>query len=419
MTVTLRIKEIENENKSLYLDIYENGKRKFEFLSLYLYPEIDAATRARNEETLRIAHEIRAERILHPESIPAKGREVIETDSNDKSPKVLEWIQTYADWAKNYTNFSDSNIEQTMYLKDRMSDFLNEVNKPNITLRKFDKKMFKAFFRWLKNDYVPQKYVRIAPKPLTPGTLRNIQQRLVAVFNKATRLGIIRVNPFYQLEKEDCFPKPTVSHKQFLTPEELKRFMSSDEKSPGVHETQLAFGFACLTGLRISDIRALKWSDIRKDNDQNILIIVQRKTQTINSVPICPTAMDWMPERHKDNSVFHLPAHANVDAAVKRIAKKVGIEKPISFHTARHTFGTLIQLATADIETTKSLMGHSSLKSTVIYADVMIAEKVKAIANTNGVFRSRRPNIENMTIPKTKRTAATLNHPRRVVKHDK
>lgn len=55
MTITLRQKDLENDNKSLYLDIYENGKRKFEFLSLYLIPEINQETKERNEATLKRA----------------------------------------------------------------------------------------------------------------------------------------------------------------------------------------------------------------------------------------------------------------------------------------------------------------------------------------------------------------------------
>ena len=125
--------------------------------------------------------------------------------------------------------------------------------------------------------------------------------------------------------------------------------------------------------------------------------------------------MAWMPERGKDNKVFHLPAHANVDAALKRIAKKVGINKTISFHTSRHTFGTLIQAATGNIETTKKLMGHKSLKSTAIYADVLTEEKVKAIGNTKNVFKGNKPHEENTKIPKTRRTAATNTHPRKVI----
>ena len=83
--------------------------------------------------------------------------------------------------------------------------------------------------------------------------------------------------------------------------------------------------------------------------------------------------------------------------------------------SSRHTFGTLIQAATGDIETTKKLMGHKSLKSTAVYADVLTEEKVKAISNTKTVFRSRKPHTENKKIPRTKRTAATNTHPRKVI----
>jgi site-specific recombinase XerD len=103
-----------------------------------------------------------------------------------------------------------------------------------------------------------------------------------------------------------------------------------------------------------------------------------------------------------------------VDAAIKRIAKKVGIEKNVSFHTARHTFATLVQAVTRDIETTKKMLGHRSLKSTMVYAEVLTEEKVKAVENTKTVFHSCKPKVENKKIPKTKRTAATNRHPRKV-----
>lgn len=414
MTITLRQKDLENDNKSLYLDIYENGKRKFEFLSLYLIPEINQETKERNEATLKRAHEIRAERILHPETIPEKGHLMVVPDiPDDDSPEVIDWIQTYMEWMDGNPEYSKRTVEQTQYLQERMKEFLKAKRRPHITLMKFDKTWFKAFFLWLKNDYVPQKYVRVKAKPLSNASLRNMQQRIVAVFNKAVKTGKLKANPFYQLEKEDTISKPKSGHKLYLTPDELKLFMASEETN-GVRETQLAFGFACLTGLRISDIRTLRWSNIMRNEATNTLVIVQKKTKELNAVPICSTAESWMPPK-KDDKVFHLPAHANVDAALKRIAKKVGITKTISFHTSRHTFGTLIQAATGDIETTKKLMGHKSLKSTAVYADVLTEEKVKAISNTKTVFRSRKPHTENKKIPRTKRTAATNTHPRKVI----
>lgn len=415
MRITLRQKNLENGHTSLYLDIYDSGKRKFEFLSLYLMPEVDDYTKARNEETLQRAHQIRADRILHPETIPEAGHlMVVREIPGDNSPEVINWLQTYIEWVSDNPEYSTAVVRQTRYLQERLREFLTAKCRPHITLRKFDRNWLKAFFLWLRNDYVPQKYVRMDARPLSGGSLRNMQQRIVAVLNKAVRCGIIHANPFYQLEKSDTFAKPKTASKLFLTPDELKRFMASEAACPTVAETQRAFGFACLTGLRISDIRALRWSDIKRSEESGQLVIVQKKTKSLNAVPICSTAIGWLPERGKDDRVFHLVAHANVDAALKRIAKRAGIGKNISFHTARHTFATLIQAATGDIETTKKLMGHRSLKSTAVYADVLTEEKVKAIGNTGSVFRKRNLQAENLTIPKTKRTAATNRHPRRI-----
>ena len=204
MTITIRQKALANDNISLYLDIYDGGKRKFEFLSLYLLPEVDAETKARNEETLQRAHQIRAERILHPETIPEVGHLMIVKEiPNDESPEVLDWIQTYIDWMSDNTDYSKAIVDQSKYLKYLMSEFLANKRRPHITLRKFDKEWFKAFFLWLKNDYVPQKYVRVEAKPLCEGSLHNVQQRIVAVFNKAVKFGKLKANPFYQLEKSD------------------------------------------------------------------------------------------------------------------------------------------------------------------------------------------------------------------------
>ena len=417
ITVTLRQKRAENGHTSLYLDIRdtEKGKRKFEYLSLYLMPEIDDYTRAANEVALERANQIRAERILHPNTIPEVGHLMVVPDiPDDESPIVLDWLDTYIEWMEGNTDYAKSTVDKTRYLQQLMEEFLADKRRPNITMRQFDKQWFKTFFLWLKNDYVPRKYVRIEAKPLTNGSLHNLQQRIVAVFNKAVRAGKINANPFYQMEKCDIFPKPKDTHREYLTPGELKQFMASREKNPGVAETQRAFGFACLTGLRISDIINLKWTDIMRNAETDTLIIVQKKTKKVNAVPICSTAQGWLPPKGKDNRVFHLPARANVDAALKRIAKRAGIDKNISFHTSRHTFATLVQAATGDIETTKSLMGHQSLRSTAIYADVVTEEKVKAVNNTASVFSDSMVHTENRVIARTKRTAATNRHPRRI-----
>lgn len=50
--VRIRYKNLANGNKSIYLDIYLNGKRDYEFLKLYLVPEASSEAKIQNENTL-------------------------------------------------------------------------------------------------------------------------------------------------------------------------------------------------------------------------------------------------------------------------------------------------------------------------------------------------------------------------------
>ena len=64
--IRLREKVLSNGNKSLYLDIYRDGKRVYEFLKLYLIPETasDPTAKMRNKQTLIQANAIKAQRII-------------------------------------------------------------------------------------------------------------------------------------------------------------------------------------------------------------------------------------------------------------------------------------------------------------------------------------------------------------------
>lgn len=63
--VTIRFKQLANGNQSIYLDIYKDGVRKYEFLKLYLIPEVrgDEASRVQNANTMQAAITIKAQRI--------------------------------------------------------------------------------------------------------------------------------------------------------------------------------------------------------------------------------------------------------------------------------------------------------------------------------------------------------------------
>ena len=61
--IKIRLKSLADGNKSIYLDIYYKGVRKYEYLKLYLVPEINPVCKEQNKQTMAIAERIKAERI--------------------------------------------------------------------------------------------------------------------------------------------------------------------------------------------------------------------------------------------------------------------------------------------------------------------------------------------------------------------
>ena len=71
------------------------------------------------------------------------------------------------------------------------------------------------------------------------------------------------------------------------------------------------------------------------------------------------------------NSFFKLKDNSNLNKELNVLAKLAGISKHISFHTARHTNATLLIYNGANITTVQKLLGHKSVKTTQVYANIM------------------------------------------------
>ena len=77
--------------------------------------------------------------------------------------------------------------------------------------------------------------------------------------------------------------------------------------------------------------------------------------------------------------VFDLPSVVAANGDIKRWARKAGISKNVSFHTARHTFATLLITQGADLYTTSKLLGHTNISTTQIYASIVDEKKWRAV----------------------------------------
>ena len=82
------MKPLSDGSKSLYLDIYRDGKRTYEYLKMYIIPETDNNARKRNQVTMDAANAIKSKRIIEL----TNGEAGIE---NREKVFLLDWMNTY------------------------------------------------------------------------------------------------------------------------------------------------------------------------------------------------------------------------------------------------------------------------------------------------------------------------------------
>ena len=114
-----------------------------------------------------------------------------------------------------------------------------------------------------------------------------------------------------------------------------------------------------------------------------------QKTKEPIYLPLSPEALKWMPERGDkmaEDHVFDLPSPTMINVLLKPWAKAAGIDKRFSFHTARHTFATMMLTLGADLYTTSKLLGHADVKMTQVYAKIINQKKDDAVNLVNGLF---------------------------------
>lgn len=387
MKVEIKARMLTAGNRSLYLEYYETGFRKRENLHLYLIPDDAPNARKLNEQTLRKAQEIQAQRILTPPSFEKK-------EKREENEQTKTMTMTWLGWCDDYVRcaMTDGNCKKMIQHKDvvrrRIESYLKRAKKTDVLLKDVDRDLVSGLFGYMRS-YRNRKQIRTNGGRLAAYTLVLFEETVKAIFNKAVRDGLIAYNPIQDLSKEERFHAPD-KHREYLTADELKRFLSVEPQTFMEEVVQRAFGFSCMTGLRLGDMQRLRWSDIKDVNGVLMVSLIQHKTKRPVAVPLNALAISLLPPRPedgKDGIIFPLVKKPdNVAKYVRRIKNKAGIEKDFTYHSSRHSAATLAITAGAELYSVSKILGHGSIASTQVYAKVNMEKKVEAMNLTNGVF---------------------------------
>ncbi|WP_439882153.1 tyrosine-type recombinase/integrase [Pontibacter sp. MBLB2868] len=359
--VKLRARLLPAGGESLYLDYNENGKRKYDFLGLHLMASPKTSKdRLQNKDNKLLAERIRSER---------------ELQLSKNSMIVKASVQRRADFIAYLDEFTDTYPKKDKRVIVAMAGkFKKFVGEPD-QLR-FSEVTVRLCGRF--RDHLEQQY-----KGETP---YNYFKKLKKVLKQAVKEGLIPVNPAEEIENR----KTEGIKKEVLTVEEIQTMADHECYLP---EVKRAFLFSCVTGLRFCDVEALEWSSIAG----TVMRVKQQKTNKDVVVNLNSTAIKLLGERPKPvvkekkgkvsipkpvvQKVFTLPSSNTCGKHLQNWADKAEIGKKVTWHCARHSFGTNLLISGADIRSVSGLLGHSSLVETQKYVRLVESLKERAVEN--------------------------------------
>ena len=258
-----------------------------------------------------------------------------------------------------------------LYYSDRnLREFIENKGVQDISIDTITESLFEEYRFFLKKQ------------GFAAATINRYLCWLSRLMFRAVSQRIIRCNPFEnaKYEKED-------RKIRFLQKGEVMKLMAMKMNDREAEQARLMFVFSFFTGMAISDIENLKYKHIQTAADGQRYIRKERqKTKVEFVVPLHPIAEaiishcrneqerneEHLTVKEKGDSLVFQP-HCSRSVMGKNLSivgKACGIRQRLSYHMARHTFGTMCLSAGIPIESIAKMMGHASISSTQIYAQV-------------------------------------------------
>lgn len=269
------------------------------------------------------------------------------------------------------------------YLEENKVKFKSETwlgYKSQITkILKFKKRIyFSDITEKFIDDYRQYMLYTLGNNENTAGKSLRVLRTFV---NISIRFGYIKSNPFRYISIKKVDGK-----RDFLSIEELNKLTDYYLKNnfpKSIDKDILGyFLFACYTGLRYSDLKTFSKDCIVNDS----IHLRMHKTGYLVNIPLSTKAKIFIPDiPSNSNCTFRIYCNKVTNKVLKRIGVQLGLKKNLTCHVARHTFATVSISLGIPIEVVSKLLGHTSIRTTQVYAKIVDTVKIKEMQKWNNL----------------------------------
>ena len=258
-----------------------------------------------------------------------------------------------------------------LYYSDKnLREFIENKGVQDISIATITESLFEEYRFFLKKHR------------LKLSTINNNLCWLSRLMFRAVSKRIIRCNPFENAKYEKEEKKI-----RFLQKSDVMKLMAMRMNDREAELARLMFVFSCFTGMAIADMENLEYRHIQTAADGQRYIHKERQNTKVEFIvplhPIAETIIshcrnaqagneEQQAVKEKGDSLVFRPHYSRsvMGKNLSIVGKACGIRQRLSYHVARHTFGTMSLSAGIPIESIAKMMGHASISSTQIYAQV-------------------------------------------------
>jgi site-specific recombinase XerD len=271
------------------------------------------------------------------------------------------------DHRQSFVEFCRAHLEKEGLAKNSVKDHnvvFNAVEASGIlnTLGDLTKANVIAFDAWLRSQNNKSDY-----------TINGYHKKVRKYTKILWRLEMISSDPYEYVK----FPKGKNKERVPLIEEELVKIRQA-ECSGRIERARDLFIFMAYTGLAYCDMSVFNFKTMTEEHTDYTYIDGSRlKTGSNFFTPILPPAMEVL---KKYNNKLPVISNQKINDYLDILRERLGINKKVTCHIARHSFATLILTYDLPIENLKRMLGHKNITTTQIYGKILKSNVEKNVA---------------------------------------